>query len=365
MGPITVMQMLSKTNARWIVASVCFLAMAATAWCQKADFQGPGQQKIVLPLAMVAAQPATLAVLTADGRIAPGVKLILSSGEEVTTDESGRAHFLAPPETGIMFARISGTEVREAVDVLPRGSGNGYLEMRELPKLVSLDDRFPISGDGFQGDADQNRVTIDGKRILVLASSPVQLIAMAPANAQPGPVNITVVEGTTEAATPVTLVDVVSSTSSSEMIQRGKKIPVILRVRGSAEPVDLEVRNLSPQTVQFLHGNVESVGTSGGPDNTAVLQVKGINAGQFSFAVSLENRWTIAGAPVAGDFLQAAQEYAQPDLAHPVAVTLRELRSGDVNLARLRSDLQEISNRGSSQDFQALIRAARRALAGE
>ena len=136
-------------------------------------------------------------------------------------------------------------------------------------------------------------------------------------------------------------------------------------MRGSAEPVDLEVRNLSPQTVQFLHGNVESVGTSGGPDNTAVLQVKGINAGQFSFAVSLENRWTIAGAPVAGDFLQAAQEYAQPDLAHPVAVTLRELRSGDVNLARLRSDLQEISNRGSSQDFQALIRAARRALAGE
>ncbi len=357
--------MSGKANARLAMAALSLLTFAATARAQDASSQNLGQQTIVLPLALVAAQPATLAVLKANGHVAPGVKVVLSSGEVVTTDESGRAHFLVPPETGLMFARVPGTEAREAADVLPQGSGSGRLQVAQIPKVVALENHFAVSGGSFQGDADRNRVEIAEKAILILASSPVQLIVMPPANALPGPASLVMIEGTTEIATKITLVDVASSGSSDAEVRRGKKATILLRVRGIAEPVELAIRDLSPQVAQFPHGNEVRVRTKGGSDNSAVVPLKGISAGSFSFAVNLENTSTTANAPVARDFLEAARKIAPPDVANRLGAILKELRGDNVDVAKVRNGLQEISNKDGSGDFQALIRAACRALDGE
>lgn len=356
-----------KANARLVMASLWLLTFAATAPAQDASSQNLDQnakQTIVLPLELVAAQPVTLAVLTEDGRVAPGVKVVLSSGEVVTTDESGRAHFLVPPETGLMFARIPGTEVREAADVLPQGSGSGSLQLAQVPKVVALENHFTVSGSGFQGDADRNRVEVGGKAILVLASSPVQLIVMPPANTPLGPARLMTIEGTTEIATQITFVEVVPSNTSVQ-IRRGKRAAIVLRVRGRAEPLDLEIRNLSPQVARFPHGNEVRVRTTGGSDNSAVIRLKGMSAGPFSYAVSLEDISRIANAPVARDFLEVARKIAQPDVANRVDAILKELRGANVDVLKARNRLHRISNEGGSGDFQALIRAACRALDGE
>ncbi|HVB36259.1 MAG TPA: hypothetical protein VND42_03380, partial [Candidatus Acidoferrales bacterium] len=151
-------------------------------------------EQIVLPPELMAAEPATLAVLSLDGRVEAGVKLVLSNGEVVTTDESGRAHFLGPPDAGILIARIPGTELRAAADVLHR-AGAEKLEIATVPAMVALKDRFTIIGDGFQGDADRNQVELDGQPAFVLAASPIELVILASSKTAPGSVRLAVKTG--------------------------------------------------------------------------------------------------------------------------------------------------------------------------
>lgn len=349
---------------RPVLISLLFLAFAASASAPDARSQSRDEQTIVLPLELMAAQPATLAVLKANGHVASGVKVVLSNGEGVTTDESGRAHFLAPPDAGLMFARIPGAEVREAADVLPQGSSSGSLQVTRIPKFISPESRFAIRGSGFQGDADRNRVEIGEKALLVLASSPVELIVIPPVGALPGPADLVTAEGTTEVAVPITLVDVASDASDVQ-IHRGKKVTIVLRARGTSESLDLEVRSLSPRVAQFARGDEVRVRTTGGSDNSAMIQLKGLSAGPFSFAVSLEDTSATIDSPVARNFLEAAREIAPPDAANRVEAILKELQGDTVDAAKLRNEVQSIPSQNEPSDFQALIRCALQALAGE
>jgi hypothetical protein len=349
-----------------LMAAVSLLlpACAIAAPGQAASSEQNGEDRIVLPLELVAAEPATLAVLTADGHVAPGVEVVLSSGEEITTDESGRAHFLVPPETGPMFARIPGSEVREVGDVLPQGAGRGDLQVTGMPKVAALASPFVLRGVGFEGDADRNRIEIAGKRALVLASSPVQLVVMPSEDRIPGPASLVIHEGDAEVSTKVALVSV-SSSSTNAIVRRGKKAEVIMLVRGTAEPVELDVRSLTPQVAQFARGDDMSVRTNGGVDNAAVIQLKGVGAGTFSLAINLKNISTSVNAPVARDFLEAARKMAAPNTANRLEIILKKLSSGHVDAEEEQAELQAVSTESSSRDFQALINAACRALGGE
>ena len=343
---------------------ILFLAVASASG-QGASSGTPRQDTIVLPLELVAGQPATLAVLTSEGRVAPGVRVVLSSGQIVTTDESGRAHFLAPREAGISLERIPGTEIREAADILPQESGNTDLRIFGTPVLASRKDHFAVSGSGFQGDADRNRVEVGEKNAFVLASSSLELIVMPPTSAATGPARLAVFEGTAEATTQITLVDIETSTLVSAAVLRGRKSKVSLHVRGTTEPVQLEVENLSSQTIEFPHGDAARLRTSGGPDNSAIVPVKGVTAGQFSFAVYLENTPTKANLPIAGDFLEAAQKTAPRDVRRALQQILKELRGNSNAVEKAQQDLRVISGQSRSADFQTLIHCARRALSGE
>jgi hypothetical protein len=90
-----------------ILAYVAALAAAFPA--ARASRRAVGEETgatIILPQKLVAGQPATLAVLTAEGKLAPGVPVEFSGGQRVTTDDSGRASFAAPDEAGVLLVQV-------------------------------------------------------------------------------------------------------------------------------------------------------------------------------------------------------------------------------------------------------------------
>ena len=56
---------------------------------------------------------------------------------------------------------------------------------------------------------------------------------------------------------------------------------LILRVHGTTEPLAVEVRNASPEIVQLLHGNLQRLGTSGGEQNIAPVELKFLASGNY------------------------------------------------------------------------------------
>lgn len=318
---------------------------------------------IVLPLELVSGQPATLAVLSSDGRVKAGVKLVLSNGAVVTTDESGRAHFLGPPDTGILIARIPGTEIRVAADVLHRPTAE-KLEIVTVPAMIALKERFTITGNGFHGDADRNQVELDGKSAFVLAVSPTELVILASARTTPGTVQLAVKTGASEASAEVTIVDVSTETMGGG-VRPGKKAKLVLHVSRTTQSVGLDVRNMSPEIVEFKHGDREHVRTRGGTDNSATVEVKGLRAGEFWYAVTLEPEAELANVQAARDFLQAAEKIAVGGEKRRIENVLKKLQHQKPDIRGARREFARITAANSSSDLQALIRAAGEALNGQ
>jgi len=123
---------------------------------------------IVLPGRLVAGQPATLAVLGVDGRLAGGIKVDLGNGQQVTSDETGRAFFSAPASGAVLVARASGASAASLIDpALPAGAQPAVL----VAPALSLREPFSICASGFRGDANASHVRINGEPALVLAPS--------------------------------------------------------------------------------------------------------------------------------------------------------------------------------------------------
>ncbi len=323
-----------------------------------------GQNSIILPLELIAGEPATLAVLTPDGHVAPGVRIVLSSGQVLTTDESGRAHFLVPSQTGPLFARMLGSEIREAADVLPEQLSNGHLQLTQVPQIASASERLVISGSGFAGDADKNSVEVDGKRALVLASSPVQLVLAPLADTALGPEKLFITTRSGEMTANITFVNIVPMSFSDVQIRSGKEAAIHLLVQGTAEPLNMEIKNLTPGVAQFKRGNMLLVRSKGGTDNWAIIRIKGLAAGQFSYSVGLKAPSVTLNARVTRDFLRAAQKIAGADTGKKINSIVKELQQRGANWDNLSKRLREIAESGGSPDFQALIRAADRSMSG-
>lgn len=322
------------------------------------------QDRIVLPLDLIAGEPATLAMLTADGHVAPAVEIVLSSGQVLTTDESGRAHFLVPLQTGPLFARFLGSGLREAADVLPKQSSAADLQLTQVPKIASVGNCLIVSGSGFAGDADKNAVEIDGKRGLVLASSPAQLILMSPSDTALGLARLLIARGNSEVTTDITFVRIVPMTFSEMRIRTGKEAAIHLLVQGTADPLNMEIKNLTAGVAQFGHGDTLFVRSRGGTDNWAMIRVKGLAAGQFSYSVRLQSEYSQADPQVTIDFLRAAQKIAGPDTGKKINSVVQEIQQKIGNREDLPKQLQRISDSSRSADVQALIRAAGRSIGG-
>lgn len=320
--------------------------------------------RIVLPVRLIAGQPATLAVLSSDGHIAPGSKIALSDGQVLTTDESGRAHFLVPPQAVPLFARIIGSEIRAVADVLQGPSSGRDLQSIQAPAIAPLGDALVITGSGFEGDADRNIVEINGRRTLVLASSPAELILMPPAKTAPGAARLSIGTGAGAMAASLTFVSVTPMDSRVMQIRRGKQTTIALLVRGTVQPLNMEIRALTPHVAEFHHGDALLVRSTGGAANSAVIRIKGLASGQFSYSVSVQSAPTPSGWQNACDFLRTAAKIAPPDAGKKLESILKKLQRKPADVNKLRRELQSIAISSTASDFQTLIDAARRSLYG-
>jgi len=141
---------------------------------------------IVLPSKLIAGQPATLAVLGLDGRLADGISVDVGAGQKLKTDVSGRATFTVPSGAKYLIASASGASVAALVEENAAGLNNFSLK---VPPVISQRDQFPICGGGFHGDASKNHVTFDRDPAFILAASPECLVVAAGTRAIPGPVS--------------------------------------------------------------------------------------------------------------------------------------------------------------------------------
>ena len=243
---------------------------------------------LLVPGRIVSGERATLAVLDANGRLTPGVNVAFSNGDKLKTDVTGRALFVAPLNPGVMFASIEGRpgRVATAIVTLQEAASNSMV-ISAAPQVAMLTDRFEISGRGFCGEADANQITLGGQTALVLASSPVSLVALPPSELNPGVADVKVSCGKNAApAFRTTFVDLALEADTSPL-KPGDHRSLTVRVRGTAGKVNVEARNLAPKIAELSGGISVRQTSSGGADNSAGFTVNGIEKGNFVVSIRL------------------------------------------------------------------------------
>jgi hypothetical protein len=247
-----------------------------------------GARILILPRQVVSGERATLAVLDVNGRLTPGVTVNFSNGDRLTTDATGRALFVAPLNSGIVFGSIAGRAGRVPTAVLTAAEASAAsIEVLSVPRVASLNDRFEVAGRGFCGEADANQVTIGGEAALVLASSPASLAVLPPADLEPGPRTVEIACAKHAAASfSVTFVGLELEADSSPLAP-GEHRTLIVHVRGTSAKVVLEARNLAPEIAEMSAGTVVRLSSSGGADNVGRFEVVGRKHGSFLISIRL------------------------------------------------------------------------------
>jgi hypothetical protein len=247
-----------------------------------------GARILLLPRQLVSGERATLAVLDVNGRLTPNVAVSFSNGDHLKTDATGRALFVAPLTTGVLFGSIDGRAGRVTSTVLNATQTTGAeIEVLSAPRIASISDRFDVMGHGFCGDADANSVDIDGQKALVLASSPRALVILPPPDANPGEANIKISCAKHDALLfPMTFVELALEADTSPLAH-GAHRAMRVRVSGSTAKVLLEARNLAPDIAELVGGNPARQATTGGSENIANFEVIGRKKGSFLISIRL------------------------------------------------------------------------------
>ncbi|MGH9830655.1 MAG: hypothetical protein ACREDR_46205, partial [Blastocatellia bacterium] len=210
-----------------------------------------------------------------------------------------------------------------------------------MPAVAASKDRFAITGNGFQGDADRNRIDLGGNSAFVLAASPRELVILASPQTAAGTVELAVTIGAEQVSTQITLVDIFPDAIRNG-VSPGKSGKFVLHVRGTIHPLDLDVQNMSPEIVRFKHGDHGYLRTRGGADNSARIEVKGERTGEFSYAVRLRPQPGIANVDVARDILQATEKLAKSEEKRRIEKILAKLRPRNVDIRGARKEFARI-----------------------
>ncbi len=243
---------------------------------------------MLLPRRIVTGERSTLAVLDVSGRLTPGVTVVFSNGDKVTTDTTGRALFVAPLNPGVIFASIEGRTGRLTTVILsPSEVPSATQEVALAPRIATVSDRFEMIGHGFCGDADANKVNIGGAPGLVLAASPAYLAVLPPAEIEPGPAQVEVSCGARKSAAFTVLFVSLELEASGATLAPGEHRELKVRVRGTTATVNLEARNLAPEVAELLGGTTVRAASSGGADNVARFALLGKQRGSFMISIRL------------------------------------------------------------------------------
>lgn len=243
---------------------------------------------IILPRKLVAGQPATLAVMDIDGRLTPGAIVELSGGIKVRTDSTGRAVFMAPGKPRVIFARLKGRPDRvSSVVVAPATAAETGFTVTSYSSVIGLGDRFEIIGSGFSGDGDENHANVGGKTALVIAASPVDLVVLPEPGFPVGGAAFSIESGGRSGGPfPIAFISLEVSATKKSLAAKERGV-LSVRIKGSTNKLLVEARNLSPETVAVGAGNMERAVSSGGAENVARFELRGIRAGEFAISVHL------------------------------------------------------------------------------
>jgi hypothetical protein len=310
---------------------------------------------IVLPPRLVGGQPATLAVLGVDGRLAGGIAVEVGNGQHVKTDKSGRAFFTVPTDAGVLIATAAGDSAASLIDPPATAAGE---QAAIVAPVVSQVDRFSVCGGGFRGDVDANRASINGERAFVLASSPECIVVLASPRALPGPAKILIETPGAQWNATTTLASLHFDPPLPPLVPE-KRSKLALHVQGTDQALRVWVENQTPGVLRFLRGDRQEVLTSGGPQNSAEIEVQAVATGDFSF------HGRILGAPDAGvarRYLIAAENIAPKDLQHIVKNLADRLTHHPGDTQKVWRDIEEILSTTMAGDFRTLMECAAAAL---
>jgi hypothetical protein len=268
----------------------CLIASVLTpgASAQQSAPAASGARILLLPRRIVSGERATLGVLDANGRLTPGVTVNFSNGDRLTTDATGRALFVAPLNSGVIFGSIAGRSGRVATAVLSPGEArSASIEVSSAPRVASLTDRFELFGRSFCGDADANHVMIAGQQAIVLASSPTALVVLPPPDLHPGSAAVEI-SCAKRQSTPFSITFVgLELEADSSPLRPGEHRALTVGVRGATGKIALEARNLAPEIAELSGGNPVRASSSGGAENFARFEVVGRKNGSFLISIRL------------------------------------------------------------------------------
>lgn len=330
-----------------------------------------GASGIILPPRLAAGQAATLAVLSADGQLQPDAEVVFPDGARVRTDASGRAVFTAPSAEGVLLAHLAGlagngnAEAAVALVVPPLPPGNLQTQARttDLPAWVALHNRFAVYGSGFRGDADGNLARIAGKQALVLAASPVSLVLLTNPQAEPGATALVIQPGTGQVSATLTLLNIVIEPAMASL-PPGKRESIEIRILGTDEPREVEVRNLAPEVLKVNGGNFQRLKSSGGANNAVTLEAQGRREGAFSLDVRLIPAPRPPDIEAARAFLNAAESRADEREKRLIANSATEPLTLSRRRDAVSKQIEKELPRTNDPDIAALLRAALNALDG-
>jgi hypothetical protein len=337
------------------IASGCLLLICGPAARAQSTSATTWTVSIVLPPRLVAGQPATLAVLGVDGRLAQGITVDVGKGQRVKTDKTGRAFFTAPTDVPVLIATAAGDSAAALIDAPLTGSGE---QGAVVAPVVSEVDRFSVCGGGFRGDVDANRVSINSERAFVLASSPECIVVLASPRALPGPAKLSIETPGAQWTAATTLASLHFDPPLPPLVPE-KRSKLALHVQGTDQALRVWVENQTPGVLRFLRGDRQEVLTSGGAQNSAEIEVQAIATGDFSF------HGRILASPDAGvarRYLAAAERIAPKDLQHEVKNQADRLTHHPDETQKVWRAAQTILSTTMAGDFRTLMASAAAAL---
>ncbi len=361
-----------------VVLGVC----VAPAVAQQAHkpHASPAPRTIILPSRVVAGAPATLAVFDFQGRLLPKIEVELSGGQKVLTDATGRAAFVAPNQLGTLAATVSGHAVSASAAIVPAGDAGpkavpgqspgepterapGPATVLSYPHIVNVHDRFTLEGAGFRGAADSNHIYLNDDPCLIVASSPVSLVALPGPGVPVGDVNLHVTVGGVDAGQFLVSAVLLEISGPAEAVDAGSSGQLVVHVHGTAKPLAVEVRNLAPGVIQLSNGNVERLKTSGGEENFAPVAVKFVTGGNYAVLASLLS--TAASPPdleSARRRLIEARNIASAEWSVRIDQVLLNLDRTPQDVQQIRAELKSILDDKPAAPLASLLNSAWREL---
>lgn len=307
---------------------------------------------IVLPPRLLANAPATLAILGADGHLAPGVVVDIGNGQPVTTDATGRASFTAPPD-GAFIAKAEGVSAAALVDA---ASPPAAAATTVAPN-VSEHDRFAICGSAFSANVNADRVTINGDAAFVIAASPVCVVILPENQTLAGPAKI-VIDTAGADRTATTSLVALDFLPPNPPLTPGRKGKLLVRAEGTADPLQIVVENHSLSVLHFTRGDTQGLRTSGGAQNQASIEVQAIRAGDFSFRARIA---PLADPGSAVRYLEIAESIAPKNpnnIERALQAIALQLAHHPRDSVKARAAIEHLAASAPPGSFDALLDAA-------